>query len=88
MYIHIGSDHMISSDQLIGVFDIEKTSVSADTRKFLSTSAKRGNEVSCTEDIPRSFIVTFDKEKLDEKICISRISPATIEKRIKNKRSY
>ncbi|EXM38406.1 transposase, partial [Ruminococcus albus SY3] len=53
-----------------------KTSVSADTRKFLSTSAKRGNEVSCTEDIPRSFIVTFDKEKLDEKICISRISPA------------
>ena len=79
---------MIRSDELIGVFDIEKTSVSADTRNFLSISAKRGNEVSCTEDIPRSFIVTFDREKLDEKVCISRISPATIEKRTKQKQVF
>lgn len=81
MYLHIGGDHVVMSRDVIGIFNIEQTSVSADTRSFLSTAAKRGNEVSCTSDIPRSFIVTFDKDTLEEKVCISRISPATIEKR-------
>ena len=84
MYLHIGNDNIVMSGDVIGVFDIEKTSASADTRNFLNAAAKRKHDVSCTDDFPRSFIVTFEKENLDERVYISRISPQTIHKRIRS----
>ncbi|SDA31586.1 protein of unknown function [Ruminococcus sp. YE71] len=85
MYLHIGSDHIVMTKDIVGIFNIERTSVSEDTKNYLRSAAARGHEVSCTDDIPRSFIVTFDKINLDEKVHISRISPSTIEKRINNR---
>lgn len=81
MYIHIGGDRLVRSADLVGVFNIERTTVSPDTRSYLSHAAKRNAEVSCTDDFPRSFVVTFDKAQLDERVYISRVSPATIAQR-------
>lgn len=81
MYLHIGGDHVVLSRDIIGIFNIERTSVSEDTKNFLRHAAAMGHEVSCTDDIPRSFIVTFDTKTLEEKVHISRISPASLEKR-------
>ena len=78
MYIHIGAEHMIRSKDLIGVFNIERTTVSSYTREYLSMAALRNSEVSCTNDLPRSFVVTFAADDLSEKVYISRVSPATI----------
>ena len=86
MYIHIGNDHVIRDKDLIGVFNIENTTVSQDTRNYLKNAAKRRCEVSCTELIPRSFVVTFENKQLDEKVYITRISADTIEKRISKDR--
>ncbi len=74
---------MIKEQDVIGVFDIEKTTVSKDTRDFLTAASKRGCDVGCTRDMPRSFIVSFEKKNLDEKVYVSRISPASINKRWK-----
>ncbi len=87
MYLHIGNDHIVLTKDIIGIFNIEKTSVSEDTKNFLRSAAAKGHEVSCTSDIPRSFIVTFDDRTLDEKVHISRISPASLEKRC-NKKTF
>ena len=84
MYIHVGNDFMIRSRDLIGVFNIENTTVSADTRNYLKQAAERGCEISCTDDLPRSFTVTFNTENLDEKVYIGRLSASAIEKRINN----
>ncbi len=81
MYLHIGNDNIVTDKEVIGIFDIEKTSASSDTREFLNAAAKRKCEVSCTDDLPRSFIVTFRKSDLEEKVYISRVSSSTIEKR-------
>ena len=34
MYIHLGQDTVVSTDSIIGIFDIENTSVSRDTKAF------------------------------------------------------
>lgn len=81
MYLHIGGDHMVMGGDVVGIFDIENTTVSKDTKDFLNFSAKRKCDVSCTEDIPRSFVVTFEREYLDEKVYISRLSPQALKKR-------
>lgn len=83
MYIHIGADHMVRSKDIIGIFNIERTTVSSYTREYLNMAALRRSEVSCTHDLPRSFVVTFDKKDLSEKVYISRVSAATIADRAK-----
>ena len=35
MYIHIGGDITLPSDKIIGIFDIEKTSVNKDVNDYL-----------------------------------------------------
>jgi hypothetical protein len=81
MYIHIGAEQLVKSGDLVGIFDIEKTTAAKDTKDYLNGVAKRKSEVSCTDDIPRSFVVTFEKKNLDEKVYISRISASTLAKR-------
>ncbi len=78
MYIHIGNDRLVLSKDIIGIFDIEKTTASPVTREYLRAAALRSCEISCTDQLPRSFVVTFDRKQLDEKVYISRVSSATI----------
>ena len=81
MYVHIGNDHLVRLKDIIGIFNIERTTVSQYTREYLSMAALRRSEVSCTNDLPRSFVVTFDKKDLSEKVYVSRVSAATIAER-------
>ena len=85
MYIHIGNSQMLVSKNIIGIFDLERTTVSGDTRKYINQAAKRKEAVYCTEDFPRSFVVEFDRKTLSERVYISRLSCQTLKKRCKNK---
>jgi hypothetical protein len=88
MYLHIGNEFLIMGEDLVGIFDIESTTVSRDTKDFLNSAAKRKCDVSCTDDIPRSFVVSFDRKNLDEKVFVSRLSPGTIKKRFESDESF
>ena len=75
MYLHIGNDFVVLYRDLIGIFDIENTSVSKTTQKFLYAAEKAGKVRYVSMDIPKSFIVTNDT------IYISPISASTLKKR-------
>lgn len=79
MYIHLGNDYSVKKRKIIGIFDIENTSVSKDTKEFLKKSQKDGEVIYLTSDLPKSFIVC--EEKGEKKTYISKISPATLKKR-------
>ena len=79
MYIHLGSDTVVRDSDIIGVFDIENTSVSRITKDYLAASGKRRSAVSVSYEMPKSFIIaTVDGR---EKVYISNVSSATIMKR-------
>lgn len=82
MYLHLGNDFIVNTKYIIGIFDIEDTSVSKFTKEFLNKSAKRKNVVSCTYEMPKSFIVCFD-EDFTETVYISQLACATLLKRFK-----
>ena len=48
---------MVPEDSIIGIFDLDNSSWSPITRKFLSDAEKNGVLVSISDDIPKSFIV-------------------------------
>ena len=75
MYLHIGNGKAVRKKNVIGIFDMDKTTLSGVTKKFLSDSEKNGNVCSVSNDIPNSFILT------DDKIYISQISAQAITSR-------
>ncbi|MCI7767065.1 MAG: DUF370 domain-containing protein [Oscillospiraceae bacterium] len=81
MYIHLGSDTVVRDSDIIGIFDIENTSVSRITKDYLAASGKRKSAVSVSYEMPKAFIIaTVDGR---ERVYISNVSSATIMKRCK-----
>ena len=80
MYISIGNDMAVRERSVIGIFDMDNTSTSKRTRKFLETAQKEGSIVPC-DDLPKSFIVTTEYGMT--RVYESTLSTATLEKRMK-----
>ena len=79
MYLHIGGDHVIDRRDIIGVFDIENSTVSNITREYLKESEKNGRVIAIVNDMPKSFIVV-DKDN-EIYIYLSSLAPSTLKKR-------
>ena len=57
MFIHIGLDKVIRSDDVLGIFDLDNTTVSKVTRDYLSAAQKKGEITDVCTDLPKSFVV-------------------------------
>lgn len=86
MYLHIGNDYTVRTKDIIGIFDIENTSLSKSTRDFLKNAEKLKRVIYTTYEMPKSFIVCLD-ESLTEKIYVSQLACATLRKRFENGKS-
>ncbi len=80
MYLHLGMDKVITFDEIIGIFDLDTTTVSKRTRDYLAKAEKEGIVENVCYDIPKSFIVCRDKNGND-RVYISQISSSTLLKR-------
>jgi len=80
MFLHIGGDYIVSIKDIIAIVDMEKSTISQDTRNFLKISDEEGFIINVVEDeMPKSFIITQEKHK--SKIYLSPISTTTLYKR-------
>ena len=82
MYLHLGQNTVVRTASVVGIFDIENTSVSKDTRDFLSKISKNCEVVYVNQEMPKSFVVC--KKNGKNKVYISPISVATLKKRYGN----
>lgn len=80
MYIHLGNEVTISDNDIIGIFDIENTSIGKITKNFLKHSGENCTVVNVSLEMPKSFILckNIDGEDI---IYISQISVSTLKKR-------
>lgn len=76
---------MVRSGDIVGIFDMDNTTISKWTRKFLNMAEKKGQVISVTTDLPKTFVVVKRKEsrgkKQETKVYLSQISSATLRKR-------
>lgn len=79
MYLFLGGDVSVWDEDIIGIFDMDNTTVSKSTREFLSCAQKNGNVTNVTYDLPRSFCLSTDMR--GEKVYISQLATATLKKR-------
>ena len=79
MYIHLGNEMVVNENEIIGIFDLETTTISKHTRKFLEIAEKQKQVINVSYELPKSFIVTSKNQ--DKKVYISQISTITLQKR-------
>ena len=79
MYLHLGAGAVVRSESIVGVFDLDNTSQSHLTRKYLAAAEKRGQVINVAEDIPKSFVVCKDESGM--LVYLSQMSTQTLLKR-------
>lgn len=80
MYLHLGEKTAVLTSEIIGIFDLDNTTVSKNTRDFLAKEEKAGNVINVSYELPKSFIIC-EKNK-ERKIYISQLSSQTLYRRI------
>jgi len=83
-YLHIGMNVMVDPRRVIGIFDLDNTSTSKHTRRFLDGAEKEGVVQSACEDIPKSFVVC-DHPYHRQIIYLSQLNSQTLLKRAQGK---
>ena len=78
-YLHLGKGTLVREDEVLGIFDLDITSQSHLTRKFLSMADKAGQVVNAAEDIPKSFVLC--RQKGETRVYLSQMASATLLKR-------
>ena len=85
MFLHIGSDVVVRSEDIIAVFDMDNTTISKMSRNFLTEAQKSGSVINICDDLPKSYVITnFDG---NTQVYISSVSSRTIYKRSGNKKT-
>ena len=63
MFLHIGEGKLIKKRNVVGIFDLETTSVSKKTRDFLRINEKKGNIEYISDEIPKTYIICNSKKE-------------------------
>lgn len=82
MYLHLGEKTVIRIENIVGIFDLDNTTVKKSTRNFLRTAQNNKEVVNVSFELPKSFIVCVEND--EKKVYISQIAATTLYKRIKN----
>ncbi len=75
MYTDLGGETTVYSGEIIGIFDIDNTTVSKITRDFLREAERTKQIMTISEELPKSFIIA------DKNVFVSPLATATLRKR-------
>ena len=78
--LHIGAGYLIDPKQIVGIFDLDKTTYGPRTREFLAKAEQAGQVVSAGYELPKSFLVCRDGEKTT--VYLSQLAVSTLQKRL------
>ena len=80
MYLSIGNDMSVRDSSIIGIFDLDNTTINARGREFLERAEKEGQVVPC-DDLPKTFVLTAEYGLT--RLYLSSLNTSTLEKRMK-----
>ena len=79
MYLHLGKGSVVNMDEIVGVFDLDVTSQSHVTRKYLAAAEKAGEVETACDDLPKSFVVCETGGR--RRLILSQMNTATLLRR-------
>lgn len=79
MYLHLGKNTVIKTKNIVGIFDMDTSTISKNTRDYLAKAEKSGRVINVSMELPKSFVVCREIDGI--KVYISQISSQTLQKR-------
>ena len=80
MYLHLGQNVMVRSQDVIGIFDLDNTTWSFRTRRFLEQAEREGRVIPLGDDLPRSFVLAEGRDGTPV-VYLIPLSPAALSAR-------
>lgn len=80
LFIHIGDNTIVPVKSIVGIFDLEGTTITGFTREFLRVAEEEGFVRTVSERMPKSFVIT--EQNGQSIVYISPLSVSTIKKRM------
>ena len=77
MYIHLGRDYVLNDRDIIGIFNLETTTITPRGREFLNYAQKIGAVVSLSDELPQSYVLA----DVVDTVYLSELSPAAMRRR-------
>ena len=56
MFLHLGEDTVINSKKVIGIFDMDTSTVNKATRDYLTKAEKEKKVIYVNFELPKSFV--------------------------------
>lgn len=81
MYLYIGSETVVKTGEIVGVFDMDNTTISKHTRDYLAKAQRENRVINVTMELPKSFVVCSGKNG-EETAYITQVAASTILKRL------
>ena len=78
MYVHLGRDYVLNDRDIIGIFNLETTTISPRGREFLNSAQKNGAVVSLSDELPQSYVLA---DSPVDTIYLSELSSAALKRR-------
>ena len=82
--LHIGAGYLIPTEEIVGIFDLDKTTYGPRTREFLAKAEKAGQVISAGYELPKSFVVCHRQGKTA--VYLSQLASSTLQKRLERHR--
>ena len=86
MFLHIGNGKSVIKKNIIGIFDLDTSTVSKTGKDFINKKEKEGLVEYDDFDLPRSFLLVEEDNKY--KVKLSRISTAGLKVRAEEEIYY
>jgi hypothetical protein len=87
MYLHLGQSVMVPYDAIVGIFDLDNTSYSPRTRRFLEQAEREGRMVVVGDDLPKSFVLCQEGDGAVT-VYVSQLNTATLLRRAESEVGY
>lgn len=82
MYLHLGENTVVRTDSIIGIFDMDTSTILKWTKDYLSNATKNKRVINVSMELPKSFVVCNENNEI--KVYVSQISSQTLMKRKSN----
>lgn len=78
MYLHIGNQKNIRERDIVGIFDMDRTTTSWITRRYLSEAQRRELVSAAGDEIPKSFVLYRDRKTGQYRVYFSQLSTSAL----------
>lgn len=81
MYIHLGNNAVLRKKKIIGIFDMDTSTKTQETRNYLRRAEKEGRSVNVKYEIPKAFVVTEEN-----KVYLTQLATSSLLGRMQNEK--